>query len=99
MKVRDLLTPKSWIQDFMAKNDLGFGVDVNDARACKWCLLGAINKCYGRGNLAICKKVAEAIDPEVIDDDECHVEVIVNYNDFIKRNYNDIAKLLEKVDI
>jgi hypothetical protein len=47
MKVLDLLkTEKQWIKYYLGKTKAGEHVAGNHPDAVKWCLLGAIQKCY-----------------------------------------------------
>lgn len=45
--IKDLLnSPSKWCQKDNAVDDQGKPVIVQSSKACKWCLLGAIIKCY-----------------------------------------------------
>lgn len=47
MKVQELLSDESkWCCFHTAKNIQGNQVDVNSPDACRFCLLGALDKCY-----------------------------------------------------
>lgn len=47
MKVHELLNDKSkWIKNDLAVNNKNQSVDYNSVDACKWCVMGAILKCY-----------------------------------------------------
>ena len=46
MKVSEILTERSWIRFAFATNASGFSVAPEDIDACKWCLAGAIRRCY-----------------------------------------------------
>ncbi len=49
MMVQALLTEATWIKDNYALDVHGNYVDVHDPKACKFCLIGAIQRCYIRG--------------------------------------------------
>jgi hypothetical protein len=47
MKIKDLLTDRSrWVQGPVAMDRYGRSVYPESRWACKWCLWGAIEKCY-----------------------------------------------------
>lgn len=49
MKVAELLSDKSkWTTNYLARDKYNSPTHFNDDAACKWCLLGAITKCYSR---------------------------------------------------
>lgn len=48
MKVSELLSDESkWTQKAMARNRSGEEIELRSPNACKWCLFGAILRCYG----------------------------------------------------
>jgi hypothetical protein len=49
MKIKELLTDESkWCKGMFASDVADYEVAPESAAAVKWCLLGAIYKCYGR---------------------------------------------------
>jgi len=47
MKVSELLSDRSkWTQEVCARDKHGDPIDFHDPLACKWCLLGAVYRCY-----------------------------------------------------
>lgn len=48
MKVYELLNhPRKWIKSCLARNKQGDSVNSRSRQAAKWCLVGALEKCYG----------------------------------------------------
>lgn len=61
MKPSELLAkPESWCVTAMARNADGNARSPDDPDACRWCVAGAIFKCY-RGNDTARKEAMEAI--------------------------------------
>lgn len=95
MKVKDLLTDeKKWIKKYQAVDNFGKDVSIFDTRACKWCLYGAVIKCYGAGDRGFINvyKVLFKIRREI----GC---AITTWNDSTERKFDDIKRLVEKLDI
>lgn len=101
MKVKELLAdPSAWTQGSMAK-----GADGNDTcvfgpssiSACKWCLLGAIARCY-HTRPAICgqviKKVHEALVHKGLENGS-----IVSWNDMPERTHAEVLALVTELDV
>ena len=62
MKAHELLIDKTvWIQGWSARDKDGKNVPPNSAGAIRFCMLGAIEKCYNADALAMKAKLAEHI--------------------------------------
>lgn len=54
MKVWQLLdSPEKWTQREYARASDGRAIFAESPYACRWCILGAIQKCYGTGEEAL----------------------------------------------
>jgi len=53
IKVKDFLTEENWCKGALARDCEGCAVGWDNSRAVKWCLVGAISKCYGMHRLKI----------------------------------------------
>lgn len=94
MKIKDLLTDESkWVKGHSATDKEGYAVNPIGENAVCWCLIGAMEKCYGRNNalelLRVSIKIVEKI----------QTNAITTWNDDSKRKFSDIKKLLEELDI
>ncbi len=101
MKVRDLLTDESkWVRGIYALDERGNGLKSTDPRAVCWCLLGAINKCYGHDLVAqdmVQHLVLERIQPGI--SDPSGRTSISGFNDSRNTTFAEIRKLVEELDI
>ena len=69
MTVRELLSNESkWTHGTFARNKDGIGTGSCSPEACRWCVIGAINRVYGyksqEGNLAYAK-IVSIVGPDV----------------------------------
>lgn len=110
MKVKDLLANKDrWCQGADAYDDSDEIVDPTSGRACRWCLSGAIQRCYkGTGHAeemaqrlaVVCAKIEREELPElgepVIDDP---MDFLVDFNDDALRTYEQILTACIEADI
>ena len=96
MKVHELLaTATQWTQGSLARDSDGFSVDPEASRAVKWCLLGAIKRCYpdSQEQMVIGKMVREALVWR-----GNHITV-AQWNDSTYPNFHAVKKLITKLDI
>ncbi len=94
MKIKTLFSSsKKWMQGDFAENKYGKHVNSNSKSAVRWCLLGAIAKCYPNPDEA---NEIEDIVALAIPRDYCGVS---SWNDSGNRKFSDIKKLVTKLDI
>ena len=91
MKVKDFLTEDKWIQKFGAINSEGVWVSANDESAVKWCLIGAIYKCYELFPLKVANKVYDHLRATV------GCSSIATFND--THTYEEVIALAKELDI
>ena len=88
MKIKDFLKESNWTQGQYAKDVHGNGCAVADAKADRFCLIGAAKMCYPVGMDAIrC-----LLDKELGD-------IAVSWNDEPGRTFVEVRALVEKLDI
>lgn len=99
MKVKDLLkSPKNWSQDAFARQSNGQESYVDEKASVRFCLLGAIMKCYkGASYQIVCKHVINYIREQ--DVEVSSVGSIVAFNDHETTKFKDIKKLIIELDI
>lgn len=96
MKIKELLSSESkWTQGSFAKNTRDENVVAKDPSAVKWCLFGAIDKCYSGTDefLSITHKTVKEIENIT----RGHLNSITIFNDFAI--FENIKNLVEKLDI
>lgn len=96
MKVKDLLsTPEKWCKGDYAQDETGNPVASHDDRAARFCLLGAVNRCYAEdARLEPIRKLADVIHDHT--DGTCHITL---FNDRPDTTYDDLRAVLEAADI
>jgi hypothetical protein len=93
MKIRELLSDESrWTQRTDARDDRGAPCNPSSRYARRWCLLGAISKCYD-GDLFIYNRIENHLGVD------CHGKSIFvsKFND--THTYVDIKALVDELDI
>ncbi len=91
MKIRELLTDETkWTQGQAARTITGEATSATGESAVRWCLLGAIMKCYGHS-------YSVQLDVELLL--RSTVNGIVTYNDDPNREFEEVKALVEKLDI
>ncbi len=91
MKIKELFSdPKAWTRGVYARNKDGLSIDPFADGACKFCLVGAILKCYPDRDerVAIHDKLGEATK---------NFGGVINFND--TRNHEDVLKLVTELDV
>jgi len=89
MKVKELLNENTWTKGWYARDAQGNDVNYSSDNAVKWCLVGAIGKCYQDWEVkeAIFKKVVSVLGG-------------VNYVSFNDgASWPEMHEFLEKADI
>lgn len=96
MKVKDLLNRKTkWTKNFIAKTKNNRPTTSRSADAVKWCLYGAVMKCYGpKSSLKACSKLERAL--QLLYPNK---HSVVAFNDNRKTTFKDIRKLLKEANI
>lgn len=61
VKVKDFLTPENWCKGEMAVDLAGNPVSWQSSEAVKWCVLGAIGKCYGRFDTSAIDRLKDVV--------------------------------------
>lgn len=92
MKIRELLKDQScWIQGRLAIDMNGCETSAESLDACKWCLIGALYKCYSNPDerISIKDKIR----------DKTQFYSVVFYNDRPERTFKDIQRLVDELDI
>jgi hypothetical protein len=90
MKVAELLSDESkWTTRFLARDVNNNSCHFNEIYACKWCMLGAILKCYGRDLDGYNKAHLKIRDMTGYD--------IVGFND--SATYEEVMAVVRKADI
>lgn len=92
MKIKELLTPETWIKGSLAWDQYDKYADPEDAKACKFCLSGAMIHCYGRLG-------PEADRVRKLISEEINYFPIAHWNDNRIRKFEDVKNLIEKLDI
>lgn len=87
MKIRELLSDETkWCKNDVAQDKDGSAISATSDDACKWCLVGAIDKCYTDSTEDIWLKIYKYLNMS-----------IGKFND--SHNFEDIKNLVEELDI
>lgn len=95
MKVKELLSsPEKWTHGVYARGKDGFKINSGSPAADRWCILGAIQKCYGFGleAEAVVNKVAARLNAR-------NRAWVASWNDSDARFFKDVQNLVEELDI
>jgi hypothetical protein len=94
LKIKDLLTSENkWTKETYARDSQGRPALPHDERAVCWCLEGALFKCYPTSQYVdIINKVRKYLGTK-------DFEPIAIFNDSPRTTFEDIAKLVETLDI
>ena len=94
MKVKNLLkTKKQWTKNAFARNKYGHVVDINSKSASRYCLVGAIERCYGYHtdeHQSVIKKFNKT---------QHEYFTLFGFNDDKSTTFEDVKTLITKLDI
>ena len=95
MKAYQLLEkPDSWTQVFFARDKNGEDVDLDSPQACKWCLMGAINRCY-----KYCE-TREKVTTQIFEYfNSKGIFSVTKWNDAPERKHEEVVGVLKELDI
>ncbi len=94
MKVKELLSNESkWTQKAVARDKDNNWCYPYAETAAKWCLVGAIQKCYPNDTIRIKTLLLNLIHKSF----EYHG--LENFNDNRRRKFEDIKQLVERADV
>ena len=106
--ILDLLrVKKRWTKNYMAKTVSGAGVSFSNPSAVKFCLVGAMYRCYGFGNNGGSKRV-KRINNKLLAalkslgkgrDANGHEIPLTTWNDARTTKHRDIVEVLEKAKV
>ena len=88
MKAHELLKEESnWCRQAYARDRSGRHIQPDDPEAVRWCLVGAIHRCYGYGNESL--KILNRLG----------FERPAHWNDSPKRRFQEVRELLLRLDV
>ena len=88
MKIKEFLKESNWTKWQYAKDAKGNVCAVADAKAEKFCLMGAAKKCYPEGM----DMIRRLLDRELGD-------MAITWNDMPERTFEEVKAVVEKLDI
>ena len=94
MKAWELLEQKGWCQGVYARNLYGRKVDPHHKSACRFCLLGALDKIYDATSIAM-MEAKQALYQHVIP----HNMGLAEWNDTKGRTREEVIEALRKADV
>lgn len=99
MKAHELLSDATkWTKKTYARDEDGVDIDVQDPKACSFCIIGAIQKCYGGFEIVV--RLVERVTEKVKEQNkEFKSDYIVDWNDGEDTTFEDIHKVLKELDI
>lgn len=93
MKIRQLLkTRKQWTRNVAARDKYGHEVLPQSKKAVRWCLFGALLKCYPT------EKHQRVVTKKLIDDPSIPGHYIL-WNDAQGRKFSEVKELIEKLNV
>ena len=97
MKIRELLSDESkWIKWHEAQDKGGKVVDPLNPKAAKWCLQGAMAKCYFKKSHIGFSKIEDSLCREV---GKRGYSLIVSFNDDPRITFLDVRDIVLRLDI
>ena len=97
MKVKELLSsPEKWTKGCAAKDSRGMLCPSDDPRACRWCLIGALMKCYGEDGMF---RMLGMFYPRIPAVGTSHFNDVAVWNDAPERTFEDVQQLVTYLDI
>ena len=88
MKIQEFLTQENWTQGQYARDAHGNVCELEDARAEKFCIIGAAQKCYPKGTEIVLLLLNQDI----------HGDVLV-WNDAPERTFGQVKSLVERLGV
>ena len=93
MKAYQLIdSPEKWCQSWIAEDRNGERVNHRSPRACRWCLLGAVARVYGKRYTDVIQQVDRFLDP-------AGRACAVAWNDAPDRQWEDVYGVLRALDL
>jgi hypothetical protein len=101
MKLLQLLnTSKRWCKGYLAKTENGIPTMPNNSDAVKWCLIGAVQKCYGDHRCEnVEEKIKEAIRSEFPKITFSDWNTIVEFNNAPTTSFRKLRRVLKKANV
>ena len=100
MKAYELLSDETaWCQNAFAKTYDGFPSHPQDAASAQWCLLGALERCYGRSGIILKGRPIAAHLFGLRPEEPVAQGPIETWNDARARTYAEVVGLLKRLDI
>ncbi len=88
LKVQELLNKDNWIRGTNARDKYNNSINARSLEACKWCLWGAVIRCYEKSTFTITEKIEKKVG-----------NTITGWNDDVFRIYEDVEDLIKELDI
>lgn len=91
-----LATPDTWTQNAYAENACGIAVDARGPNACRWCIEGALAKCFDVVEIRTIEEYHKLLK---------HVREttgfmsIAHWNDYPQRTHAEVLELLKEVGL
>lgn len=96
MKIKELFSDESkWTKGFYARDKDDERCYAEDSKAVKWCLIGAIHKCYSGSTLAMAKVLVQGISDKY----KIPIPSISMFNDAEGTTFAQIKSLVEELNI
>ena len=96
MKIRELLSDETkWCKKALARDKNDEKIDVDSKHACKWCLYGAMCKCYNINEEF--NDVREKIYNQLTK--KRNMVTISQWNDCCSTYFKDVKELIDELDI
>ena len=95
MTMQELLTTEDqWTQGAYARDAEGRACAVGYTFVCRWCLVGAIHRCYPQDlGLAVIAAITDAMGLYNLMDN------LVEWNDEPERTFAEVRELIERLDV
>ena len=88
MRIKDFLKQSNWTQGQFARDEDGNSCDLTNARAVKFCILGAAHRCYPNNTTTIRFVLQQELGGDV-----------TTWNDAPCRTFADVRALVERLGI
>jgi hypothetical protein len=93
--------PEAWVQGALAVDCDGHHCPPDDPTACRWCVVGALKKCYGPDSFLIIEPLKADLEQNralVLESLSYH-NIVAYWNDSPERTHADVVALLKKLDL